>query len=65
MQGLVTKYYKKHGKNSYGFIQAYDGESYYFNSNSILSEVHEGLEVSFRGKKNGKGFIAFDVKACE
>lgn len=65
MQGLVTKYYKKHGRNSYGFIQAYDGESYYFNSKTLLSEVREGLEVSFRGKRNDKGFIAYDVKAVD
>ena len=64
MHGTVTRYFKKHGKNSYGFIKGHDGEFYYFNFLSLKSEIQEGEKVNFNGEKNGKGLFATEVKSC-
>ncbi len=66
MQGIIEKFYKRSKKGiPYGFITGYDGESYYFNQKFLMSEVKVGDEVSFKGKRNEQGFIAFDVKAIK
>lgn len=67
MQGIIEKYYKRPKKTKlpYGFITGYDGESYYFNSKNLLSDINIGDEVSFKGRRNEKGFVAFEVKAIK
>ena len=65
MEGLVTKFYKKHGKKTYGFICGIDGESYYFSGKSLLTEVKQGDEVKFRGRVGDKGNYALDVQALD
>ena len=63
MQGLVTKFFKKsHGRGPYGFIEGYDGETYFFNRKTMLTEIHEGDEVKFKASFNDKGNYARDVQ---
>ena len=65
MQGIVTKFWKnghKKRKKPYGFIDGYDGEDYYFQTNGELFNV--GDLVSFKGEINEKGNYASHVKAC-
>ena len=61
MQGLVVKYFKKHGRNSYGMIQS-EGQNYYFNRASLTCEVKAGDKVEFKGERNEKGNVACSVK---
>lgn len=62
MLGTVEKIAKRPRRGKpYGFIAGYDGESYWFPLGSEHIEV--GMEVSFRGRTNERGFAAFDVKA--
>ena len=64
MIGQVTKmqYKKARPKKSYGFIHGTDGEEYYFSLMGISEEINVGDEVSFKGVRNEKGFIASDVR---
>ena len=65
MQGLVTEMKTKYGSKIYGFIDAYDGERYFFNSKSLSTEVHSGDEVKFKGITNEKGNYAIKVQLLE
>ena len=62
MLGQVTKvvFKKSKPKKSYGFITAYDGEEYWFSLRG-LENVELGMEVSFKGGENEKGFVATSV----
>ena len=62
MLGLVTRvqYMKNRRNRSYGFIEGYDGESYWFSLKGI-EDVKPGMEVSFKGDSNEKGLVARDV----
>lgn len=62
MIGQVTKiqYKKSKPKRSYGFIHGADGEEYWFSLNGIEG-ISVGDEVSYKGERNEKGFIARDV----
>lgn len=63
MLGIVERIHVKKNKpnKSYGFISAYDGESYWFNLRG-LNDLKVGDEVSFSGGFNEKGFVARYVK---
>lgn len=65
MQGLVTRFFKKHGRKPYGFIEGYDGESYFFNGKLLVDHIQEGDEVMFKGKSNEKGNYAYDIQKLE
>lgn len=62
MLGLVTRvqYMKNRRDRSYGFVEGYDGESYWFSLRG-LENIQPGIEISFKGERNEKGFIARDV----
>lgn len=67
MIGQVTKMqYKKSTtrKNygSYGFIHGADGEEYWFSFMKITQDIKVGDEVSFKGERNEKGFVATNVR---
>ena len=64
MIGQVVKmqYKKARPKRSYGFIHGADGEEYWFSLLRITEDVKVGDEVSFKGERNGKGFVATDVR---
>lgn len=64
MLGIVDKYYARpRGKKlPYGFIEAFDGEKYYFNKKGQKEEVSVGDEVSFRGMIGDKGGFATGVQ---
>jgi cold shock CspA family protein len=51
---------KNRRNRSYGFIDGYDGESYWFSLKGI-EDIKPGMEVSFKGGQNEKGFVARDV----
>lgn len=63
MKGLVEKIQRKKSRpgKSYGFISAYDGETYWFSLRG-LEDLQVGDEVSFSGGFNDKGFVARYVK---
>ena len=62
MEGLVTKYCNrpKKGKNPYGFIDGYDGESYFFSDKTRTIKL--GDSVKFNPKSGDRGFWAADVQ---
>lgn len=64
MQGLVTKFFARprKGKYSYGFIDGYDGETYFFNQKGLLTKVKVGDEVKFKARFGEKGSFAKDVE---
>ena len=62
MRGIVTKIVKKkRNRNDYGFIDAYDGETYFFLLKYLKEDVRVGQEVFFTGSENEKGFFAKDI----
>jgi len=63
MLGIIEKLQIKKSRpnKSYGFIAAYDGESYWFSLKG-LDGLQEGDEVSFDGGVNEKGYFAKHVK---
>ena len=62
MLGIIGEIHisKKKPEKSYGVILGYDGESYFFRLND--KPFKEGMEVSYRGGKNGKGYYACEVQ---
>ena len=62
MEGLVTKYCNrpKKGKNPYGFIDGYDGESYFFSDKARA--IKNGDSVKFIPRRGDRGFWAADVQ---
>lgn len=63
MIGQITKMQFKKSKpnRSYGFIHGADGEEYWFSLIGISENINVGDEVSFKGERNEKGFIAHNV----
>ena len=57
----VIRVKKNTPKRSYGFISAYDGETYWFSLKG-LEDLKVGDEVSFSGGFNKKGLVARYVK---
>ena len=66
MIGMVTKmqFKKSKPKKSYGFITAVDGEEYWFSLNGVEG-ISIGDEVQFKGARNEKGYVAFNVRPIE
>ncbi len=62
MLGIIDriKLNKRKPKKSYGVILGYDGESYFFRLND--KPFKEGMEVSYRGERNEKGYYACEVQ---
>ena len=63
MLGLVTrlKKNKRRPNKSYGFISAYDGETYWFNLRGH-DDLNVGDEVNFFGGFNEKGYVARNIQ---
>jgi len=65
MLGMIDRIHIKKGrssrKGSYGFISAYDGETYWFKYREE-DDLKVGDEVSFTGGFNDKGYVARYVK---
>lgn len=63
MLGIIEKLQIKKSRpgKSYGFISAYDGESYWFSLKG-LDDLKIGDEVSFEGGLNEKGCYARHIK---
>lgn len=66
MLGLVDRIQRKKSRpsKSYGFISAYDGETYWFSLKG-LEDLQVGDEVTFKGGFNDKGYVARYVKKVE
>ena len=62
MLGIIGKIHisKKKPKKSYGVILGYDGESYFFKLND--QTFKEGMEVSYKGDRNERGYYAYEVE---
>lgn len=65
MEGLVTKYCSRprKGKNPYGFIDGYDGESYFFSDKA--GTIKLGDNVKFKARTGDRGFWAADVQVVD
>lgn len=61
MIGIIVSIRKKRNKYKYGFIEAYDGERYYFRLED--ENLMVGMEVKFKGERNEKGGYASKVNA--
>lgn len=63
MIGVINKiqFKKSRPHKSYGFIDGYDGEQYYFKVRES-DDLHESDEVRFEGSINEKGCFARYVK---
>lgn len=61
MLGTVERVFKRPRRGRpYGFIIGQDGEIYWF---ALQDEsLSTGMKVSFKGRNNEKGNVAFDVK---
>ena len=57
LRGIVNKIQTKKEHKSYGFIDGYDGESYWFSLKGC-ENVKVGDEVEFEGARNDRGFVA-------
>ena len=65
MEGLVTKYCNRprKGKYPYGFIDGYDGESYFFSDKTGAFKV--GDNVKFNARTGDRGFWAANVEVLD
>ncbi len=61
-QVIRIQYMKNRPNRSYGFIHGADGEDYWFSLLRITEDLKVGEEVSFRGERNEKGFVATNVR---
>lgn len=60
MIGIITRIQTKKRKGyKYGFIEAYDGERYFFIVDR--TDLSVGMEVSFKGERNEKGGYASQI----
>jgi len=62
MLGLVTRvqYMKNRRNRSYGFIDGYDGQSYWFSLRGN-EDIMPDTEVTFKRGRNEKGLVATEV----
>ena len=63
MQGLINKFFRKHGSaKGYGFITGDDRNIYYFSARELADTVNIGDTVLFEGIRNEKGYLACNVR---